>query len=132
MKKTWLPSRLMTKFWDKPAGTEASVPLQSESMVYVAVMTGISVGTPLTTRVPLPVIPPDPVGDDPIYLRNGKPLRDPRLIGHIGTVQGGRGALVGRVVPRAAGESARAASASAMRTRPRRKGDRPVGLCVVS
>ena len=75
MKKTWLPSSLMTKFWDKPAGTEVSVPVQSELTVYVAVMSGITVTTPLTTMVPLPVIPP--------------------LFGHIGTVQGGRGALVG-------------------------------------
>ena len=77
MKKTWLPSRLMTKFWDKPGGTEAIVPLQSELMVYVAVMTGISVGTPLTTGVPLPVMPPVPVGDNVIHLRKGKPIRDP-------------------------------------------------------
>jgi hypothetical protein len=97
MKKTWLPSSLMTKFWDKPAGTEVSVPVQSELTVYVAVMSGMVVTTPLTTMVPLPVTPPHPVGDDPIHLRHRQALQIPPLFGHIGTVQGGHGALVGRV-----------------------------------
>jgi len=77
MKKTWHPFCLMTKFWDKPAGTELSVPLQSVSMVYVAVMSGMTVGTPLTTTVPLPVIPPIPSETIRFTCAKGKPFRVP-------------------------------------------------------
>jgi hypothetical protein len=59
MKKTWLPSVLTVKFWDKPAGTEFICPVQSELTVYVAVMTG-KLTTPLKTVVPLPAADPFP------------------------------------------------------------------------
>ena len=77
MKKTWLPSSLTTKFWDKPAGTEVSVPVQSELTVYVAVMSGITVTTPSTTMVPLPVIPPTPSETIRFTCVIGKPFRVP-------------------------------------------------------
>ena len=67
----------MTKFWDKPAGTEVSVPLQSASTVYVAVMSGMIVGTPLTTTVPLPVIPPIPSETIRFTCVVGKPFSSP-------------------------------------------------------
>ena len=76
MKKTWLPLSLITKFWDKPAGTEVSVPVQSGLMVYVAVMTG-KLTTPLTTAVPLPVIPPIPSETSRFTCDIGKPFRIP-------------------------------------------------------
>ena len=83
MKKTWHPFSLMTKFWDKPAGTEVSVPLQSASTVYVAVMSGMIVGTPLTTTVPLPVIPPIPSETIRFTCANRQAVQDPRLCSDI-------------------------------------------------
>ena len=76
MKKTWLPSSLMTKFWDKPAGTEVSVPVQSALMVYVAVMATM-LTTPLATAVPLPVIPPIPSETIRFTCAKGKAFRVP-------------------------------------------------------
>ena len=97
MKKTWLPSALMTKFWAKPGGTEASVPVQSALMEYVAVISGMTVGTLLMTTVPLPVTPPIPSATIRFSLCNGQAVEESRLSGHIGTAQGGGRALVGWV-----------------------------------
>jgi hypothetical protein len=74
MKKTWLPSRFMTKFWLKvPA---PSVPVQSGLLEYVPEMR-ISVATPSTTTVPLPVAPPIPSATSRFTCAIGKPLRNP-------------------------------------------------------